>query len=178
MAEIARQYSAFSIECAIPLQNRYYYYFLRNAIESAKYRIWASIFIINVTREHDYNLEVRDIIKLLSYKRSLGLNVKIITGYSKKTLAIQEANEIASRYIRSRGIPARQYEGTKKSTHSKYVIIDGDLIILGSHNWTMNAFSKSEEDSIAIYSRDLNRELNRQFLTTWMDEVNKTAKKK
>lgn len=169
MAEIARRYSAFAIEAAIPLQNRYYYYFLRNAIESAKYRIWASIFIINVTREHDHNLEVRDIIKLLSYKRSLGLNVKVIVGHSEKAPAIQKANEIARRYMLTRAIPVRPYKGTKKSTHSKYVIIDADLILLGSHNWTMNAFSKSEEDSIAIYSRDLNREINRQFLSTWMD---------
>jgi len=169
MAKIERQYNAFSIKSAIPLPDRHYYYFLRNAIESAKYRIWGSIFLVNVTREHDYHLEVRDIIKLLSYKRSLGINVRVIIGHSKTTPAIREADEIARRYMHSRGILVRRYKGTKTSTHSKYVIIDDDLVVLGSHNWTMNAFSKSKEDSIAIYSKEINRELDRQFLATWMD---------
>ena len=174
MGKVARKFNAFPIDSALPLQNRQYYYFLRNAVESAKYRIWASIFIINVTRGHDYDLEVREIVKLLSYKRSLGLNVKVIIGHSETTPAIRDADEIARQYMRARHIPVRRYKGSRKSTHSKYVLIDGDLVILGSHNWTMNAFSKSEEDSIAIYSEDLNSELDRQFLITWMDAVDST----
>jgi phosphatidylserine/phosphatidylglycerophosphate/cardiolipin synthase-like enzyme len=168
MAEIERKYSAFSIDTVIPLQDRYYYDFLKHAIESAQYRIWASIFIINITREHDYRLEVRDLLKLLSYKRTLGLDVKVIIGESQ-TPGIREANEIAESFLQAKRVPVKKYQGSKKSTHSKYVILDDDLIVLGSHNWTQNAFSKSEEDSVAIYSKNLNNELNYQFLATWMD---------
>jgi len=168
MANIAGQYNAFLIDAAIPLRGRYYYYFLRNGIECAKYRIWASIFIINVTREHDCQLEVRDILKLLAYKRALGLDVRVIIGDSQNS-AIRETNEIARSYLEAKGISIRKYKGTKKSTHSKYAIIDDDLIVLGSHNWTKNAFGKNEEDSVAIYSKCLNRELAYQFLATWKD---------
>jgi phosphatidylserine/phosphatidylglycerophosphate/cardiolipin synthase-like enzyme len=169
MAEIASaSFCAFPIEGALPLHGRHYYYFLRRAVESANYRIWASIFIVSVTRQYDVELEVRDLVSLLSYKRSLGVDVRLILGDSHTTPSIHDADAVATRYLKTRRIPVRQNRGEKKSTHSKYVLIDGNLSIIGSHNWTTNAFSISEEDSIAVYSPEITRELDRDFLSNWM----------
>jgi len=169
MAEVDNKYDAFAVDSVIPLQDRYYYYFIKDAIAQARYKIWASLFIIGIDREQDYQLEVRDILNLLSVKHSLGVDVKIIIGDSDTVYEIRELDEISRKFLQSRGIAVKKYKGTKHSTHSKYMIIDDELIVVGSHNWTMNAFSKNREDSVAIYSRQFNSEMNYQFLRTWMD---------
>lgn len=159
---------AFFIDKAIPLIDRDYFLFLRHAIESAKYRIWISMFIININRNHDSEIEVREILKLLSYKKSLGVDVRVIVGNSENYI-MKKTNSVAKKFLLSKKIPTKKYKGSKKSTHNKYVIIDDDLLILGSHNWTNNAFNVSAEDSIAIYSKNFNSEASQQFLATWMD---------
>ena len=169
MGEIERKFSAFLIRSVVPLRNRMYYYFLKDAIKSARYRIWTSMFIINISREYDIQQDVLNILKLLTYKNSLGLDVRVIIGDSDDVPEIREVNEIARRYLKSKKVHVKKYKGSKQSTHSKYIIIDDKLIIVGSHNWTNNAINKSEEDAVAIWSESLNNELQYQFLSTWVD---------
>ena len=54
-----------------------------------------------------------------------------------------------------------------RTTHNKFVVVDDDLVVLGSHNWTHSAFTSNVEDSLAVYSQVLNHELQLQFRTAW-----------
>ena len=161
------KYNAYHINKILPLFNDVYYEFLLHAIKQANYRIWASIFIVNVMRVEDLELRVRTILKALAVKRKLGLDVRIIIGISDKNPEINLRNEIAINYLTAKGVSVKGYHGSKKSTHSKYVLIDNELSILGSHNWSQYTFVKSNEDSVAIFSYDTNAELSKQFLSSW-----------
>lgn len=125
------------------------------------------MFIVDTNRGHDPDLEVRELLKLLAYKSWMGIDVRIIIGDSPDNLDIKGMNAIARHFLQQKGINARRYQGPKKSTHNKFLIIDDNSVIIGSHNWTANAFSRSVEDSIAIQSSGLVAELSKKFLTSW-----------
>lgn len=43
---------------------------------------------------------------------------------------------------------------SKKLLHSKLMIIDDEIVILGSHNYTQNAFTMNQEMSVILYAKD------------------------
>ena len=51
--------------------------------------------------------------------------------------------------LASVGIKARQVAG-KRTIHAKMVLIDDEILILGSHNFTRNAFGSNVEVSIVV----------------------------
>lgn len=51
--------------------------------------------------------------------------------------------------LKSCGIRAKRL-GDKRTLHTKLVMIDGKLLIIGSHNFTRNAFVSNIESSIAL----------------------------
>lgn len=166
---MAKAFTAHHVDAVIPLFDELYHAFLRRSIAAAKLRIWASIFIVNPGIGQDLEERVRSLVQALGAKRHMGLDVRIVLGASKTNQDIQGANLVALRYLRSCGVPAKLYRAAKSSTHAKYVLIDEDLAVVGSHNWSHNAFSASAEDSLAIRSRDHVEALAREFLKVWVD---------
>jgi phosphatidylserine/phosphatidylglycerophosphate/cardiolipin synthase-like enzyme len=160
-------FSAYHIENVIPLRNEHYFTFLCKIIQNAKKRIWASIFIVNPTVDNDSSLAIRSLIKRLSYAKWRNVDVKVIVGDSN-VRNIRIANETTLAYMKQLGIPARKFVGTyRRSLHSKYVIIDDYMIIVGSHNWTPGAALLHDEDSVALFSREMNLLLCDEFAMHW-----------
>jgi phosphatidylserine/phosphatidylglycerophosphate/cardiolipin synthase-like enzyme len=56
--------------------------------------------------------------------------------------------EIALR-LKSHGIQAHQ-PASEKMLHTKMILVDGTLLVIGSHNFTERAFSMNEEASILV----------------------------
>lgn len=52
--------------------------------------------------------------------------------------------------------------------HTKLMLIDEEITIIGSHNYTKNAFEKNLECSILIFSKKLNKELSDYFGNLWL----------
>jgi len=157
----------YKTEKVIPLRNEDYFYYLLNSIRNARYRIHVSVFLVNAIVTNDVRLRVRELIKALSYKKWQNIDVRIIFGNSK-TRSIRTANETTAHYMKELGLSVRQYESSyRRSLHSKYIIVDDELIILGSHNWSPGAFLENSEDSVAVYSKELNTILNDEFHKLW-----------
>ncbi len=51
--------------------------------------------------------------------------------------------------------------------HSKLVIIDGALVIIGSHNWTAGSYFDFDDVSIATRSRKYGAHVSRRFESLW-----------
>lgn len=51
--------------------------------------------------------------------------------------------------LKSVGIKARQL-GDKKTLHTKMIVIDNKQLVIGSHNFTRNAFTSNIETSIVV----------------------------
>ena len=66
-------------------------------------------------------------------------------------------------FLKSRGVDVRLDESSRTTTHTKMVIIDGEVLILGSHNWTESALSYNHEASIAIYNATIISEAEHYF---------------
>lgn len=162
------EFNAFSVESALPLRGRDYHDYLIAELRSARLRLWASIFIVDVNRATDPDLLVRTLLKEVAAANARGLDVRMVIGDSKQALGIRHRNRVARAFLRNRGVEVRRYAAARPlSTHNKFVVLDDDQIVLGSHNWTHRAFRESEEDSVAVVSTELNARLREEFLWAW-----------
>ena len=160
-------FSCYKINKAITLRNEQYFTFLNGMIQRSKKRIWAAIFIVNPTVDDDIFLTLRNLLKRLYYAKWRNVDVRVLIG-SSNNLGIGIANETAYSYLLDLGIPVHRFIGKyRKSLHSKYVILDDELIICGSHNWTPGAVHLHQEDSIAVFSEELNLLLRDEFSSHW-----------
>lgn len=56
---------------------------------------------------------------------------------------------------------------TKRLLHTKLMIIDNEVAILGSHNYTMNAFTINLEISVIIMNKEVIDRLKQYFTNLW-----------
>jgi len=56
---------------------------------------------------------------------------------------------------------------TKKLVHSKLMIIDEEIVITGSHNYTQSAFQKNLELSVIIHEDPINESFKLFFNNIW-----------
>ena len=56
---------------------------------------------------------------------------------------------------------------SRKTLHTKLTLIDGRIAILGSHNYTMNAFTINYEVSVIIQDEAVVKRLNQYFENLW-----------
>jgi phosphatidylserine/phosphatidylglycerophosphate/cardiolipin synthase-like enzyme len=162
---------AYSIFSATPLGNEDYFPFLLDRFDTARSQIWASIFIVDARIYRDPKLSIRTAIERLAYARWRNVDVRILVGTSD-TPEIYIANLTSALYMQQKGLDVRFFRSPHKhSLHSKYVVIDRNAAIVGSHNWTHNAFHSSTEDSIAINSPDLAISLVKEFEVNWQSSI-------
>ena len=161
-------YSSIEMQKVIPLRNNDYYDYLTYHIEQAQNRIWANIFIVNALQGDDPELAVRNLCKLLGAATYRGVDVRILVGDSNRTIPIKGSNFVSASLMKLYKVRVQKVKSTERSsTHDKFVLIDNDLVLVGSHNWTHRAFNLSEEDSIGVYSEDLSKRMRDQFLQEW-----------
>ena len=60
-----------------------------------------------------------------------------------------------------------RYDPVGVTTHTKLLIIDGEIGIVGSTNWTYSALEKNHEVSVLIRSPEVARNLYHYFQRVW-----------
>lgn len=78
------------------------------------------------------------------------LNMAIVRAVQRGVIvrAVINANIILG-VLQSVGIRARQLPD-RRTLHTKMMIVDGDTLVIGSHNFTRNAFASNIETSIIV----------------------------
>jgi phosphatidylserine/phosphatidylglycerophosphate/cardiolipin synthase-like enzyme len=132
------------------------------------------MFSFNMLDTLDRNLQVRTLVKLLCKKKQEGIDIKIIFGNSYKHdesnffQLLDSSNEMAFTFLKSFGVQVGFFNHYKyQSSHSKYVIIDNQEVIIGSHNFSPRSFSIGLDDSVKIVDNDFANELTSIFLADW-----------
>jgi len=74
--------------------------------------------------------------------------------------------EKTRKILKENGIKTREFYLTKK-IHTKMMIIDGQLAIVGSHNYTKNAFNLNEELSLITDDQEAMKRLKEYFQNIW-----------
>lgn len=159
-------YPCFQANKALRLQDDDYYFFLMDKIRHASRRIYAAIFIVDLY--YDRLGKIKGILEEMAYAKWRGLDIKMVLGHSDKNMLIDITDRLSFKYFRDRGIPVRFSNPTGDySLHSKYVIFDDELVVVGSHNWSHLDIFMSKEDSAAVYSRDMAIDFANEFIELW-----------
>lgn len=84
-----------------------------------------------------------------------GRKIRVITNLNN-TVKILSENKVEAKQIFS-----------ARKVHVKLMIIDGKIAILGSHNYTMNAFTINYEVSVIIQKKEIVKRLQIFFENLW-----------
>lgn len=84
-----------------------------------------------------------------------GVNIKVMAN-EYPTIAVLKRN----------GIKARKIETTRK-VHAKLMIIDNKIAIIGSHNYSMGAFTTNYEISVITQDEEVVNRLKQFFNNLW-----------
>jgi len=161
----------FEAESAILLYNQDYYHYLLAQIRRARQSILAAQFIMAIYPTADRQREVLTLSHALVEAAWRGVEVRILLSPFRSGDVEVDINRIAAQYLSARNVPVRTFsplgDSRRRGLHSKYVLIDQRLTLLGSHNWTPGAFNSNFETSIAVESVDLGLRLAQSFNRMW-----------
>jgi competence protein ComEA len=75
-------------------------------------------------------------------------------------------NTPARRFLEKHGIECR-FDRTDNLLHSKYVVVDGSVVVMGSHNWTAGSYFQYDDISVVIHSATVGKAQSERFATQW-----------
>ncbi len=147
----------------IPITDREYFDVVHEALQNAETSIHMIQFELNYynsTRYKDSNLNflVDDLISAAEN----GIEVKVIADEYDP-----DANKVIN-MLRERGAIAK-FDDPKTTTHDKLIIIDGEIVIVGSTNWSHYALDRNHEANVMIKSEALASEFENYFEELWKE---------
>jgi len=98
------------------------------------------------------NLIVQDLID--AKRRGVDVAVILECGDKERDRSINEKNGAVKSILEKEKIIVYN-EPVKITTHSKLIVIDGQITVIGSTNWSFAAVARNNETAVAIFSRDL-----------------------
>jgi phosphatidylserine/phosphatidylglycerophosphate/cardiolipin synthase-like enzyme len=104
-----------------------------------------------------YEFSYRNLADALVDAKERNVSVKVILEQS----VYQNSNTF--NYLLNRGIDVNWASKKFHNTHSKFVVIDGSIVFVGSLNWSENALKFNREASVIIYSKETAGEFERIF---------------
>ena len=150
-----------------------YYDVLFGLIRAAKKRIWASQFSFNMQAIPDGKLQVRAIARALADAAKRGVDVRILAGGNARRVLSQPAgNNLTLLFLRMLGVNARNYVSkTGAGSHAKYTLVDADLALVGSHNWSPRAFGDGIDSTLAVKYKAVADKMTGVFEKAWKNAV-------
>ncbi len=144
----------------VPLVDEEYYPQVHQSLSTAKESIWCVMYSVDIDPQYkngwEYNL-VNDLIQ--AHRRGVAVTVIFEQNImfwekSKKGKEIERKSREAFELLKRNGVPV-YYDSKDRVTHSKILVIDNSITILGSTNWTYSALKKNHEASVLIRSRSV-----------------------
>ena len=144
----------------VPLVDGDYYPQVHQALVAARKSIFCVMYTADIDPKYkqgwEYNL-VNDLIN--AHRRGVAVTVifdQNVTFWEtgKKGKQTERKSETAFELLKKSGVPV-YYDSTDRVTHSKILIIDDYITILGSTNWTYSALKKNHEASVLIKSHSV-----------------------
>jgi phosphatidylserine/phosphatidylglycerophosphate/cardiolipin synthase-like enzyme len=66
-------------------------------------------------------------------------------------------------YLLNKGIDVSWASKKFHNTHSKFMIIDDSIVLVGSMNWSENAMKNNREASVVVYSKEISNRFENIF---------------
>jgi phosphatidylserine/phosphatidylglycerophosphate/cardiolipin synthase-like enzyme len=148
---------------AILLKNQEYFPALTTAIDEAKSEIIMSFFLFKAgTHKNSYPDKI---LAHLAQAVQRGVKVMLILENSGgHDHNLDAENRQTKQLLEDKGVDI-YFDSPQKTTHTKLVVIDQRLVLLGSHNLTQSALKYNNEISILINRPELAWEARTYMLT-------------
>jgi phosphatidylserine/phosphatidylglycerophosphate/cardiolipin synthase-like enzyme len=138
-------------------------------IETARRRVWVSVFIFDVRPSRDPEGRALELAGALIDRHRMGVDVRVLMVGDVTTPDIAVANIATGLLLDEQGVRQRRLfdsgDAALRGSHAKFVVID-DLAIAGSHNWADDAFRLNIEDSVLLAGEPV-EQLAGEFLRLW-----------
>lgn len=143
------------------LEDKAYYSTAIDLIKRANKSIDIIMFVIKYD-PGDQDDPANDLLYQLVKASQRGVNVRVLVDDTTLKSYPQTIE-----YLKKSGIEVKLDESSSKITHAKVIIIDGKIVIIGSHNWTESALKYNHEVSILIKSLGISKTLEDYFNYLW-----------
>lgn len=138
------------------------------AVEHATRRLWWSMFLVGLDPVADVDGRVRELLHAVVRAAARGVDVRVLVDDFRTSPDRIDVNLAAVRYLDGRQVPVRRYAPpTDRASHSKLVLVDGDLAIVGSGNLTPGGLGHNDELAVRVRSVDACRDLAERFRRGW-----------
>lgn len=142
------------------LNDREYFDSVDNLLSQAKRSIHMVMFDISYYPDYPDSL-VNSLLSDLKEAASRGVDVKVITDeYLTERPVV--------RILEESGINIK-FDSKAITTHPKLIIIDSQIVIIGSTNWSYHSIEKNHEANVIIHSIPLARQFEGYFQSIWME---------
>jgi phosphatidylserine/phosphatidylglycerophosphate/cardiolipin synthase-like enzyme len=124
---------------------------LTGLIRGFKDRIYVAIYSFTSDRLAEALIEAR----------RRGVDVRVV-------MERREANGTGSEYPRLRGAGVEvRLDANPGLMHHKFMVIDGEIVVTGSYNWSAAAEEKNDENLVVIRDREVAGAYEREFERIW-----------
>jgi phosphatidylserine/phosphatidylglycerophosphate/cardiolipin synthase-like enzyme len=134
-----------------------YFQIAKKMIQEAKSTIQVMMFEMGYYDQHP-NTPSNLLIKELIEARKRGVKVEVILEVKEGEDRTTQRNRHTGKIL-SEGRVEVIYDSLSKTTHAKLMVVDGQLSLLGSTNWTYYALTNNHEVSVLIRSKEVAKEL-------------------
>jgi phosphatidylserine/phosphatidylglycerophosphate/cardiolipin synthase-like enzyme len=137
--------------------NEQYFKVAQELIKGAKHSIRVMMFEMSYYKSRTSsptNVLIRELINA----RKRGVKVEVILEMKDGEDRTTKNNRQSGKILSEGGVDVI-YDSPSKTTHTKVIIVDEQLTLLGSTNWTYSALSDNNEVSVLIRSKDVAKEL-------------------
>lgn len=110
-----------------------------------------------------YILSSRDVVDALERANARGVDVRIIVERN----VIGGENDAIFHELSAKGFSIRYASRAFQLTHSKFIIIDGKSVLVGSHNLSNSALFKNREASVIVSDFATVKEFREIFENDW-----------
>ena len=95
-----------------------------------------------------------------------GVRVRALLDASDWAPSITEKNRPTIAFLNEHGIEAR-FDDPTVTTHTKLVIVDREVVVLGSSNWNRYAFTEQEQANVRVEDRTVGAVFSEYFDRLW-----------
>lgn len=154
--------NALPAEGVAPANNRAYGSMVRELIQKANKRLWIMLYQTRYYEEYPDTLTNRLLEDLIAAKQR-GVDVKIIfdTGDWNPSQKNEYNTDFADRLTTS-GIEMWE-DAPSEVSHQKVIVVDDDITVVSSNNWTFYSIAQNNEVAVAVFSEPVNAWFSKYF---------------
>uniref|UniRef100_A0A7C4U9F5 phospholipase D n=1 Tax=candidate division WOR-3 bacterium TaxID=2052148 RepID=A0A7C4U9F5_UNCW3 len=142
--------------------NRDYFPTIRDVIRTSREYIYFTMFVAKI---EGYNQVSMLLYELISAKEK-GITIKVLLDSSSYDDELNRSNSIFADSLRKYGIEVK-FDSPDTTTHAKFGIFDGKIVLIGSTNWTYSSLERNNEVNILIKDKEIAEELKIYFEKLW-----------